>query len=171
MSVLRVFMLTMAGLFACASDAAAQWMYDRGEDDPFAGGAQHMAMALSSLGEMVGFRCTKLEDLALLYVSIEKPDPESMRIVLAMPVKIMVIVDDEPKREYSGDVDVTPDGSRYRFTTVDKDLADLADLAAGAKRRFAIAVEMMGKRLYSTAVGVQGSRLAISKLTSGCKLP
>lgn len=130
-----------------------------------------MAMTMTGAGEVVGFRCTSADDLSLLYVSIEKPKAEHARIIGLMPIKIMVIVDDEPVRSFEAKLDVTPDGDRYRATAEDQDLVDLLKLTSDAKRRFAIAVETSGERMYSAAVNVRGSRLAISKLSSGCGLP
>jgi len=160
-----------AALTLMSSVASAQWMHTEGEDDPFAGGQEQMAGTLTSVGEMLMFRCRTGDDLALLYVTIEKPDPAHKAIMAIMPVKLLVIVDDEPKREFDATVDTTPDGERYRITAVSEDLASLARLTADAKRRFAVAVEMNGKRMFSSAVSVRGSRLAIGKLASGCKLP
>lgn len=154
-----------------ASSAAAQWIHEQGEDDPFAGGAQHMALTVSSLGEGVIFRCTSQGDLALLYISLEKPDAAEAKIFAKMPAKLLVIVDDDPKQEYAAMIDTTPDGGRYRFTAVSPDLAPLARRAATAKKRLAIAVELLGKRVYSAAVNVRGSKVAIGRLANGCKLP
>lgn len=156
-------MLAMSSL-----PAAAQWFHEQGEDDPFAGGAEHLAMTASRVGEIVGFRCTTDRNLAFLFVSIEKPQTEHLAAMSLLTARLLVIVDDAPKVEFVAFIDATPDGDRYRFTALSRELADLAAKAAAAKRRLAVAVEIEGKRLYSAAVGVRGSRAAISKLQAGC---
>lgn len=170
---MKRFGLVLAGLLSLAASterASAQWMHDKGEDDPFAGGEQHLALALSSSGEMIGFRCTKEADLALLFVSIEKPEPEHIRLFSMLPAKLRVIVDDEEPESFPASIDVTPDGGRYRFTA-EGGLVSLVRAAQSAKRRFAVAAEVNDERIYSAAVSVRGSGRAIGKLAEGCKLP
>lgn len=171
MRFVAIALAVMLGGSCLPRSAAAQWVYDQGEDDPFAGGVTHMAITASNLGELIVFRCTGASDISLLYVSIEKPDPAHKSVVGIVPMQLHVIVDDEPKREFDAKIDVTPDGDKYRVTAEDADLADLVTLVAKAKRRFAVAVMMGGIRMYSAAVGVRGSRAAIGKLAVGCKLP
>lgn len=166
----RCMMLALIAMLSGAAPAAAQWFHEKGEDDPFVGGAINLAFGVASSGESLVFRCTSRKDLAFLYLSIEKPMPEHVALLSLMTARLLVIVDDDPQRVYVAEIDTTPDGDRYRFTALARDLSDLADRVAAAKRRLAVAVELNGERLYSTAVGVRGSRAAISKLVSGCKL-
>ena len=159
-------------LMALSSGGAhAQWFYDQGEDDPFAGGSQHLAMSLARSGELIGFRCTSADDLVLLFVSNEKPDPQQMAAMMLMPAKLLVIVDDASQQEFDASIEVTADGDRYRFSGEGDGLADVARAASAAKKRFAVAAEMMGKRMYSAAVNVRGSGRAIGQLVKGCGLP
>lgn len=151
--------------------ASAQWFHQKGEDDPFAGGVTHMALTMSDRGEGILFRCTSIGDLALLYISIEKPDPAHAQLFSSLRAKLLVIVDDDQKVEFDADIDTTPDGDRYRFTATNPDLSKLARRTAGAKKRLAVAVELLGKRLYSTAVNVRGSSRALTQLATGCNLP
>lgn len=163
--------LGMVALLVAGSPAFAQWAYTQSEDDPFAGGAQHMAGTISTLGEWLMFRCTGADDLALLYVTVEQPSPEHRAVIKLLPVQVSVIVDDEPKRSFDAEVDTTPDGKRYRVTAAEQGLSDVVKLAASAKRRFAMAVELGGQRMYSAAVNVRGSRSALGQLKAACKLP
>lgn len=171
MKIFQSIAVATVALALSASAASAQWIHTQGEDDPFAGGAQHMAMTASEMGEILGFRCTNATDLSLLYVSIEKPQAEHRALLGVIPLQLLVIVDNEPVRSFEAKIDTTPDGDRYRVTAVGKDLSALARATAGAKRRFAVAVQMNGERMYSAAVGVRGSTNAINKLARGCNLP
>lgn len=149
----------------------AQWLHQQGEDDPFAGGRQQLAITVSSMGVLAAFRCTSADDLSLLFVSTEKPDEDTREIAAKLPTKLLVIVDDEPKTELDASVDTTPQGDRFRFTATGEGIAVLARKTAAAKRRFAVAVELLGQRLSSQAFGVSGSRRAIEALIRGCRLP
>jgi hypothetical protein len=169
----KFFMGLFSALAALALPAAAhaQWMHTEGEDDPFAGGAQHMAMAMTAMGEILGFRCNSVANLSLVYVSIEKPAQEHLSVVGLLKPQLLVIVDSEPVQTFQATMDVTPDGDRYRVVAEDSDLTVLLRQTAAAKKRFAVAVQMGGQRMYSAAVNVRGSRSAISALASGCRLP
>lgn len=166
--------VALVGLLALASPSAAEWMHTAGEDDPFAGGPQQFAGGLADSGEMIMFRCTGAQDLALLYVSIEKPSDEAEQYVAAAAaadiVKLLVIIDDDPVAIIGAKVEITPDRERYRFTSEDGAVIGLAKRALTAKRRMAVAVELAGKRLYSTAVNARGSSSAMGKLMRACKL-
>jgi hypothetical protein len=154
-----------------AIPAQAQWIHQQGEDDPFAGGRQQLAVTVSGAGMLSAFRCTSEKDLALLFVTSEKPDAETRGILSKVPIKLLVIVDDDPKLTLDAELDTTPDGDRYRFTATSEQIVAIARRTAAAKRRFAVAVEILGQRLSSQAFGTSGSRRAIEALIRGCRLP
>ena len=159
-------MLAMTG-----NPAAAQWMHLQGEDDPFAGGVEHTSMTLARHGEIIGFRCTSAKDLAFLFVSTEKPQADHVALMSLLTARLLVIIADEPQREYVALIDTTPDGDRYRFTALARTLPELVKAAGAAKRRLAVAVEIKGERVHSAAVNVRGSGRAIRQLVKGCGLP
>lgn len=143
-----------------------------GEEDPFAGGAEQFAGGVSDGGEMIMFRCTSDNDLALLFVSIEKPpeDPRLIGLASMAKAQLLVIVDDDPVVTVPATIDTTPDRERLRYVSEHPMVEGLALRAAAAKRRVAVAVEIGGKRIYSTAVNARGSGKAMGKLTRACKL-
>ncbi len=165
------------GALGCAAvlfslPAMAQWVHMAGEDDPFAGGSQQFAGGVAETGEMVMFRCTSDNDLALLYVSIERPPDEAeiMRVLAAAKAELLVIVDEDPVVALPAIIDMTPDRERLRYVSEHPAVEKLATRAAAAKRRVAVAVQIGGKRIYSTAINARGSGKAMGKLTKACKL-
>lgn len=164
----------LVGSLVLATSAAAEWMHTAREDDPFAGGAQQFAGGIAESGEMLMFRCTSKDDIALLYVSNEKPSVEADRFVAAAAtadiVKLLVIIDDDPVSILGAKVEITANRERYRFESEGGAVIGLAKRALAAKRRMAVAVELSGKRIYSTAVNMRGSGSALGKLVRACKL-
>ncbi len=143
-----------------------------GEDDPFAGGAQQIAGGVADTGEMVMFRCTTGSDLAMLFVSIEKPpeDAAILAMLAASKATLLVIVDNDPVVVLPAVIDTTPDRQRLRYVSSSPLVESITARAAAAKRRVAVAVEINGKRVYSTAVAARGSGRELGKLTRACRL-
>jgi len=169
-----ITLVALLGGAALCNAASAEWVHTASEDDPFAGGAQQFAGGQSDRGEMVMFRCTSRDDLALLFISIEKPSEDIASQLDEMSTvgkpKLLVIIDNDPVVTLPAIVSMTPDRERYRYEAEGGELLTLAQRAAAAKRRVAVAVEFFGQRIYSTAVNVRGSRRAMDKLLKGCAI-
>jgi hypothetical protein len=172
--LLMVRVLLAAGALALGIGAAsAQWVHTASEDDPFAGGATQLAAGLSEVGEMLAFRCTSARDLALLYVSIEKPDDaliENLAMFAMGKPALLVIVDDDPVVRLPAQIEVTPTRERLRYVATGEAVQPLARRVTTARKRIAVAFEFNGKRVSSTAVNARGTKAAVGKLTGACKL-
>lgn len=167
---MRAAILALVMMLALPAAAEAQWLHTAGEDNPFEGGVEHMSMTATEIGEILGFRCRSIDDLSLVYVSVEKPDPAVLDKLKVLPLSMLVIVDSEPVQKFDAAVDITPNGDRYRVTAKSPMLTALVDTTRRAKKRFALAVEMLGQRLYSAVVNVRSSNTALGELAAGCKL-
>jgi hypothetical protein len=122
-------------------------------------------------GFAAGFRCTSNDDLVLLFIAPEKPDPDHSAVLGILPMKLLVVVDDESKISLTATLETTPDGSNYRLVSDDEKVAGIAHSVAKAKRRFALAGEINGNLAWSKSFSVSGSRRAMQPLISGCRLP
>lgn len=163
----------MAALFLVCDPAHAEWVSTKGNDDPFKGGAEYVALAIEGLGKgMAAFRCTRKLDLTLMLVTTEKPTNEVLRRLDEFrDVKILVIVDDDPRIVLPATLGATPDNERLRFEAQGSTVATVLHAAAAAKRRFAIAAELNGKIVTSESFGINGSRRALAPLIEGCSIP
>lgn len=165
---MRRLLLCLSWLIFGAGSAQAQWIH-QAEDNPFEKTKQHLAISARS-GSLLGFRCTSEDDVALIMATTEKVERENRASLALMPVKMLVIIDDADKVELDAEFDVTPEGDRLRVTSTGDNVLPILKSAMMAKKRFAVAFEMMGKVFGSTIFGVDGSRRAIEKLVVGCKL-
>lgn len=160
-----------AGLAMAASAAHAQWIQMKGDDDPFAGrGAPLIALSISSIGTSVGFRCTGPEDVAMILVTPERPDADTQALLRLVKVKLLVIIDDQPKVALAASAQATPDGKQIRYEADEDGVTEVLHAVAGAKRRVAAAVEVMGKTFYSQSYQATNSRRALQPLITGCNL-
>lgn len=169
---MRIFtvMTVTIWLLALSSSAKAQWLHTTGDEDPFKKGREHLAVTMRA-GEMVGFRCTTKDDIALVFVPGERPKPSdatTMAAIKLLPVKLLVIIDDGEKLELDAAIDETPSGESYRYTATGDQLHKVAQAVAGARRRFAVAIEFMDQVLGSRVFGVAGSQRAVGGLIKGC---
>ena len=159
----------MAAL-AIAAPASAAWLHKKGNDDPFKSGAEHIAFASEFDGYAAAFRCTSRDDLTLMFIVPEKPEPSHLALASALPNKLLDIVDDGEKIGFGAGLETTPDLTNYRVAASDSEVASIAHAVASARRRFALAGELNGKVVWSKAFSVGGSRRALQPLIDGCKL-
>lgn len=145
----------LATALGCSA-ACAGWVHTKNED-PFQGD-QHLAMKLS-FGELAGFRCTSASDLALVYVTPEKPSDQTTALLALSSKKLLVIVDSQPKIELVADMDVTVDGEKYRLSAEGPQVAKIA-----------AAVQINDKIAFSKTFDVKGSTSAIGALLKGCDI-
>jgi hypothetical protein len=169
MELFRRGMTAFATFVFLATGANADWLHNT-EDDPFRGGEQHIAAAFDLSGELAGFRCSSADDLVLMFVTPEKPQAGSMELLSKVPVQLLVIVDNEPKRELAARIETTPNGERYRIVSEVPEVADVVKSALGAKKRFSVASQLLGQLGYTKTFNVRGSTNAIRALVSGCKI-
>jgi hypothetical protein len=152
--------------------AHAAWMHSK-DEDPFRGDA-HLAMGFDlETGYGAGFRCVvgKEAELTFIFATPEKMPQESLAALSAMPVKLLIIVDDQPKVEMEGTADAVGDLNLLRIQSTDTGVASLVKAAMVAKRRFAVAAEAMGKIVHSHTFDLRGSKRAIGEMATACKLP
>jgi len=173
-SVLRfvvVFGLLAMAAVATAAPAMAQWIF-RGtntEEDPFLA-TQSMAMAVRD-GVVIGFRCSSTDNLALVFVTIERPaGGPATQITAMMPAKLLVIVDDNERVKLDAEIDTTPGGDRYRVTATGDDVLPVMRAVSTGRRRFAVAVELFGNITHSKTFPLGGSGAAVRRLADMCKI-
>lgn len=169
---MKVFSIVAAAAMGVAFPASAEWVGSKGSDDPFKGGAEYIAMALTNESRMsAAFRCTSEDDLALVFITPETPTQDFISTYERMDdVAVLVVIDDQPKRSLAARLEITADASRVRFDADGLGIGALLHAAAGAKKRFAIAGEIKGKVVYSQSFTATGSRRAITPLIEGCKI-
>ena len=167
--MLRRTTLTAVLCLSATVSANAQWIH-RSQEDPFKGKATQLAMTMKS-GQSAAFRCSSADDLTLVYIIPEKVTDATTRMLAAADLKLLVIVDDAPKIELDAQLETTPSGDSYRLEASTEEVAKILHMVAAAKRRFAVASEFVGQSFYPTIFAVDGSRSALSKLISGCKVP
>jgi len=158
--------VAVATVLGCSA-AHAGWVHTRNED-PFQGD-QHLAMTMT-FEELAGFRCTSASDLALVYVTPEKPSDQATALLALSSKKLLVIVDSQPKIELVADMDVTVDGEKYRLSAEGPQVAKIAAAAAAAQKRFAVAVQINDKIAFSKTFDVNESTSAIGALLKGCDI-
>lgn len=171
LSGLRLIFLGGALLWSTA--AQAQWVHHT-EDDPFADGNTHLAMAIGAGGVVAGFRCSSPDDLSLVFVTQENTaglDAEALSNLKMLPMKLLVIVDNDERLSFEAEAEPTPDGGKIRIVSTADGLIPVLRAAQKAKKRFAVATELMGTIGHSKSFKVSGSGRAIAKLASGCRLP
>lgn len=156
-------------LISCTA-ALGDWEHSAGEHDPFKGGAEHIAVAAELPGVLAGFRCTSQEDLAIMFIPIEKGDTAAMAMLAGVKVRLLVIVDDQPRQSLPAALGITPDGERFRVEATGADVAKIVLDVAAAKKRLAMAGEINGKIAWSHPFGTAGSRRALQPLIDSCKL-
>lgn len=151
-----------------AASANAAWHY-RSVDDAFDGDKQ-IAMSIDGSGYAVGLRCTSPADLTLLFMTPEKTYEDGIKSINAQSdLRLLVIIDDEPKVELIATTELTADNT-LSFYTDDEEVTAIARAAAQAKTRFAIAVQAADKRFHSKSFDVRGSRKVVKRLIETCKL-
>ncbi|WP_024275984.1 hypothetical protein [Hyphomicrobium sp. 802] len=155
-------------LAAMTAPASADWIHQKSED-PF-NGDQHIALGADFSGFTVAFRCTSQQDVTLMLIMPDKPDPVMILGLNTLGPKIAVIVDDQPKVEFEAEADQTPDGDNLRFEAKNESIANVAASVAGASRRVAVAGVINGKAAETHTFDVDGSTRAVSALIKGCNL-
>ena len=165
---MRRLFLTI-GVLCFAAPACAEWVHTT-EDDPFTDSPVQLSAAIDTSGYFGGFRCTTAADLALVFVTVEEVGNDGAADLLAaLPVKVLVIVDDAPKVELDAKVEPTPDGKKYRVIAQGDDkLTGLLKATLAAKKRFAISQEILGKRYHTHSFNARGSSKALEKLVAAC---
>lgn len=159
-------------LIAGSHRAAAEWLHKKGTDDPFKGGSEQIAMSIEfGTGQMIGVKCTTIDDVTLIFVPYEKPDASTAQLLPLLKARLLVIIDDQPKVELSATLVITPDGERLRIDADGPEVVKLVPSIASAKRRVALAGEINGKVAWSQAFGMSGSRRALQPLMASCKIP
>lgn len=157
---------------SCSKSASATvWLHTKGEDNPFTGGAEQVAVAVEDSGFSLGFRCTTATDLAFMLVVPERPVLGNLAVLGATNVEMHVIVDDAEAVEMPASIAMTPDGENFRAEALGEPVSHLPRSVADAKRRVAVAVKWGDEILWTRAFNVRGSRRAIKPLISGCNIP
>jgi hypothetical protein len=165
-------LISIALMAVASSVAHAEWVHST-DEDPFQGDS-HLALAIEpESGYAAGFRCVAGKDpeLTFIFGTPERMDQSNSAALAAMPIKVLIIVDDQPKVEMDGTADTVGETNFLRIQSKDAAVSGLVKAALAAKRRFAVAAEAMGKIFHSHTFSLRGSTQAISEFSSGCKLP
>ena len=161
----------LIALVASVGSTRAEWLHNV-EDDPFRGGEVHLAMAIATdfSGFVAGFRCSSADDLTLVFVTPEKTKDIPVPSIDKLPVRLLVITDDAEKVALDAKIETTPSGEQFRFSADGEQIIKMLKAAWDAKKRFAIASELLGQVGQSKSFDMRGSSRAIQELVNGCKL-
>lgn len=165
--MLKSILLGAALSFGIISQAHAQWIH-RAEEDPFSGSKQHLAVGAVK-NSAVGFRCSDEEELTLLFMTPESADDDTADTLNLAKTKILFRVDDGEVITLNGEA-VVGDNDTLSVLTRDVGALKAAQQASGAKKRIAVALEVLGQRFHPTTFGVVGSTASITKTLEGCAL-
>lgn len=160
---------------AVATPAQAQWMAQK-EENPFTNSTVHYAMTASDRNTALGFRCeTGGEEPALVYItneSAEGMDQKAVQTFNMMGVKLLLIIDKEPRVDLEGRVEVVTIAGRKRIRiVVDGDEAnEMVRKVASARGRVAAAIEVMGKVLSQSTFSTGGSKRVLTGVFDACGL-
>ena len=164
--------LFLSAALVCLSAVAANavWIHTKTED-PFQGDT-HLAFAGGSSGYGVGFRCQAGPEtnLTIIFTTPERMSTDNAAVLGSMPVSLLVIADDQPKVTLEGKADTAGDENNLRIYSEEPQVGQLVKAALAARRRFAIAAEMVGKIVHSHSFDLSGSTKAITELMQACKL-
>ena len=159
------------GIYALCVPASA-WEHTKGEEDPFKGGSEHIAAEYDGLGFAIAVRCSSKADVALMFIAPEKPNELTLLGMLSgnPDVKLLVILDNEPKQAFAAGLEITPDGEHFRVSASGGAVPAMVTKIAKAQKRVAMAAEMNGKMIWSRSFGVRGASRSLDQLVDGCKL-
>ena len=124
-------------------------------------------------GYVAGFRCIAgpENDLTFIFGTPERMEEMHGPNLSAIPIKLLIIVDDQPKIAIDGKADTVGERDLLRIQSNDPAVAGLVKGALAARHRFAVAAELGGKIFHSHTFSLQGSTRAITEFAAACKLP
>ena len=161
--------IVLAWLLISGSAVKAEWLHTS-EDDAFTG-TKHIALvADDDTGCSAGFSCTTLADIVLVFITPERLDLSSAKMLHSLPTSLLVIVDDQEKLSFRPKADLVPGTEQLRFVYEGPGLLQLVRTVTDAKRRFALAVEIHGKIVHSKTFSADGSTSALTAFGKGCGL-
>lgn len=163
--------LAVAALCSSFSSAGAGWINDT-KEDAF-NGDLYIAMNVSTPGYGLGFRCSNSSDLVLVFITPERADDQTTKLLELLDPKLLVIVDKGEPASFTASVTVPGVGigePRLMFSSEDDGVRALLQAVMSAKRRVAVAVEWFDQKLHSTVFDVAGSKRALGKLVAECGL-
>ena len=153
-------------LTALAGSAQAQWVNDT-EEDPFGDKKNSISMTIAG-GYGFGFRCNGAAEYAIVYLTTEKASDGATTMNLMNPV-LKLRIDDKPVIDLDAKVDNA--GGKLRLSAFGPNALDAVKEISSAKRRVAVAVEIVGSRFHTQSFGVSGSRNSIAKALAACEVP
>lgn len=149
---------------AMPAEAFAQWFHT-GKESAFGSGDVHVA-ATALDGRGFGVRCTGYKMEMLFTTQDKSVGEDDVEAFNKVNPKIRVRIDDDP-------IDVID----AEYVIFEGALGAIADTngpmlrrLAGAKRRVAVVMTILGQDYHETIFNVRNSRKAIEKMMAGCGL-
>lgn len=146
----------------CASAASAQWFHEE------SGGAftdTPLQIAGVSVGRYTfGARCTRADDLVLLYITPEQMTSSAARQLTALGPVLLVRVDDDAVLELDAQIDVS--GTQAGFVAIPD--PELITALAAARGRIAVAARLAGELFHEQEFGVARSGQTLGLLRENC---
>lgn len=162
--------MIVAAAVAFAAPASAEWIYLKGEDDPFKPARVQVAATISG-GHALAFRCSDADDLVLIWTPHERADGALGALFERAPMKFLVIIDSAARVALEAEGGLTPEADKYMFTaTKPAEVLPILHAAVAAKQRIAVAMEMLGNVLISNRFSLDKSKRPLQRLIEGCKL-
>ncbi|MGB3026855.1 hypothetical protein [Paradevosia shaoguanensis] len=162
-SVLRTVALSLA--LIATSHAEAAWIY-QSKEDAFSDEVLHVVVGVTP-PYSAGFRCTDSEDLELLYMTPEHANEETIRTLNAYEPSLLVRVDRGEISKIPVTIETTNDGE-FSVVTGNDMIYDVAKSIAAADRRVSFAIDVLGTRMHTHEMDVQGSTKALKSLIDAC---
>lgn len=148
-------------LASTASGASAQWMTETTEN-AFDDTTTEFALAPNRDGYGLGFRCSKTMPLELVFMAPDKTEGVD-KLNLAEPI-LKVRIDKQNIVEIPTEIETS--GELIKFTSAAPD--GMIEGIGNAKKRVAVAAEVLGQRFHETEFGVIGAKKALSKIQGAC---
>lgn len=164
--VLKRSMLAALAAGGLAGPAAsADWVAARVVDE-FDG--KHRYIAASSRTEpMLAFVCeADTRRIKLLYKTNERTPAEVRKRLPVWPIRIALIVDDQPVRFYPGTMSEID--RRIMAESYDDGVIAFAGVVSGAERRVLVAIDVFGEKRFRHEFAVSGSGKAIPQVLKSC---
>lgn len=158
--------LMLAASFGWSSSVRAQWINTVAED-AFNGDQQIAMIPDVAAGYFFGFRCSNADDLAMIFGTPETSSGHEGSV--ASMTKMMVIIDGEPARSFDVSIDTWGE-NKFRFNADSVEVSNVILAVGKAKRRVAVAIDLLGKKYHSRVFKLNGSGRAVDKLVKSCEI-
>ncbi len=162
---------TLGMVLFMAAPASAEWLYQQSED-PFNGDLSTAYVASPGEEYGFGFRCRMDDEAEVIYLTPELISQADVSALVKVDLRLLVIIDDEPRVQLRARADVTDNGTRLGFVSEDVAVESVLRRLMTAKRRLAVGVEIEKSEVIHTKVlDVERSSETLSRLLQACGIP